>query len=152
MAYIFPKQRSNFRAIIASVVDRLRFDADPDPNFHADADPDPNFHVDADPDPDWHQNNAGPQADPRYPKFHTCWKIRNCFNFSHSIATLQCFIFLISVKCDVCFQYFGQHIEISGKRSTLSTFSFSWNSYGIWIGMLLIPIPIRIRQNDADPT
>jgi len=48
--------------------------------------------------------------------------------------------------------YFGQHIEISGKRSTLSTFSFSWNSYGIWIGMLLIPIPIRIRQNDADQT
>ncbi len=38
-----------------SVVDRHRFDADPDPNLH----------LDANPDPDWHQNNANP---------HTCWK------------------------------------------------------------------------------
>ncbi len=33
-----------------SVVDRHRFDADPDPNFH----------VDADPDLDWHHNDADP--------------------------------------------------------------------------------------------
>jgi hypothetical protein len=29
--------------IVASVVDRHRFDADPDPNFHVDADPDPDW-------------------------------------------------------------------------------------------------------------
>jgi hypothetical protein len=39
-----------------SVVDRHRFDADPDPNFHVDAVPDS--------DPDWHENDADPHADP----------------------------------------------------------------------------------------
>jgi hypothetical protein len=32
--------------LTSSVVDRHRFDVDPDPNFHVDAVPDP--------DPDWH--------------------------------------------------------------------------------------------------
>ncbi len=36
------------------VVDRHRYDADPNPNFL----------VDLDPDPDWHQNDASPHADP----------------------------------------------------------------------------------------
>jgi hypothetical protein len=36
-------------------VDRYRFDAETDPNFHTDAD----FY----PDPDWYQDNANP-ADP----------------------------------------------------------------------------------------
>ncbi len=78
----------------------------------------PNFHVDADPDPDRHQKNADPQADPT-PKFYICWKIRNFATFSQSIVTLQCFIFLISVRCVLCFQYFKQYVEISGKKSTL---------------------------------
>jgi hypothetical protein len=38
-------------------MDRHRFYADLDPNFHLDADPDP--------DPDWHQrDDADPHADP----------------------------------------------------------------------------------------
>jgi hypothetical protein len=37
-------------------VDRHRFDADPDPNFH----------VDADLDPDWHQNNADSHPTPSF--------------------------------------------------------------------------------------
>ncbi len=49
------KKRSN-------VVDRYRFDADPDPNFNVDADLDPDL------DPDWRQNNADSYADP-IPKF-----------------------------------------------------------------------------------
>jgi hypothetical protein len=36
-------------------VNRHRFYADPDRNFHFDADPDP--------DPDWHQKDANPHAD-----------------------------------------------------------------------------------------
>jgi hypothetical protein len=39
-----------------SVVDRHRFDADQDPNFHLDADPDPDL--------DRHQHDADPHADP----------------------------------------------------------------------------------------
>jgi hypothetical protein len=39
-----------------SVVDRHRFDDDPDQDFHVDSDPDP--------DPDRHRNNADPHADP----------------------------------------------------------------------------------------
>jgi hypothetical protein len=38
---------STMVVVVASAVDRHRFDADP-------PDPDPNFNVDADPDPDWH--------------------------------------------------------------------------------------------------
>ncbi len=34
----------------------IRFDADPNPNFHFGAHPDT--------DPDWHQNDADPHADP----------------------------------------------------------------------------------------
>jgi hypothetical protein len=30
--------------VITSVVDRHRFDVDPDPNFHVDAGPDPDWH------------------------------------------------------------------------------------------------------------
>ncbi len=45
---------SNHTVLLCSVVDRHRFDADPDPNSR----------VDTDPDPDWHQNNADPHADP----------------------------------------------------------------------------------------
>jgi hypothetical protein len=44
--------------VTGCVVDRHRFDADPDtvPNFQVDAGPDP--------DPNWHQNDADPHADP----------------------------------------------------------------------------------------
>jgi len=51
------------------------FDVDPDLTFHfdadafSDADPDPNPDSDADPDPEF------------YPKFYTCWKIRNFLDF-----------------------------------------------------------------------
>jgi hypothetical protein len=50
--------RSCFALPTDSVVDRHRFDADPDQNFHFGADPFP------DPDSDWHQNDADPHADP----------------------------------------------------------------------------------------
>jgi hypothetical protein len=47
-----------YRYYINSVVDRHRFDTDPEPNFHVDADPD------QDSDPDWHQYDADSHADP----------------------------------------------------------------------------------------
>jgi hypothetical protein len=43
-------------------VDRHRFDADPDPNFHFDDNPVTDTY------PDWHQNDADPHADPT-PRF-----------------------------------------------------------------------------------
>jgi hypothetical protein len=63
-------------------------DADPDldPNVHVDADPDP--------DPDWHKNEADPHADPT-PSFTNVGKK---ITFSHSIASLHCFFFLIIAK------------------------------------------------------
>ncbi len=64
-------------------MDRHRFDAAPDQDFH----------VANDPDPDWHQYDADPHADPT-PSFKHVGKSE----FTHSFASLQCFIFLISVK------------------------------------------------------
>jgi hypothetical protein len=82
-----------------------RFDAGPDldPNFHGDADPDPT------------RIRIGTKTMPiscgSYPKFYTCWKIRNFFfYFSSQHCQLTMFIFLISVKCVIIFKYFGQHI------------------------------------------
>ncbi len=72
------------------------FDADPNPNFHVDADPDP--------DPEWHQNEADPHADPT-PSFTHVGKLEYFFTFSHSIATLLCFLFLISVKCAIILHF-----------------------------------------------
>jgi hypothetical protein len=72
-----------------------------------------NFHVKSDPDPDRHQNNADLHANPSY----------------NYVGKSVCLIFLISVKTQMChnFQHFGQHIEISGKKLSLSTFTFAWN-------------------------
>ncbi len=60
--------------------------------------PNPNFHVDADPDSDLgrHQNDADPNADPTSCFTHV--EKYDFFTFSHSFASLQYFIFLISVK------------------------------------------------------
>jgi hypothetical protein len=53
-----------------------------------------------DPDPDWQQNDADSHADPSPSKFYTCMMQNQ--TFSHSIASLQCFV------CLMChnFQYF----------------------------------------------
>jgi hypothetical protein len=81
----------NFTSVLTSVVDRHRFDADPDPY--------PNFQFDADPDPDsnWHQNDADPNADPTLRFTH----IAKTYFFT--ISCLQCFILLISVKDVIIF-------------------------------------------------
>jgi hypothetical protein len=36
--------------------------------------------------------------------------------YSQHCFIIQCFIFIISVKCVICFHYFGQHIEIFWKK------------------------------------
>ncbi len=66
------------------------------------------------------------------------------FTFNHNIATLQCFIFLISVKC-VMFQYLDSILKFAGTETSLFFINLS-------ISLKLIPIRIcriRIRQNDA---
>ncbi len=69
-------------------MDRYRFDAETDQNFHVNADPDL--------DPDWLKRvlilmRILPQV------LHVLGK--NCLFFGHSIASLQYFVFLITVKC-----------------------------------------------------
>jgi hypothetical protein len=49
--------------------------------------------------------------------YSTCWKIRFYFSFSHSFATLQCFIFLISVKC----------VKIFSILDSILRFLSAWN-------------------------
>jgi hypothetical protein len=85
-------------------VDQHRFDADPDPNFHVHADPNPNRH----------KNDADSHAD-------TCLYMLENLNyltlFSHSIASLQYFIFLIIVKyfniLEAYKKFFGKKYRIS---------------------------------------
>jgi hypothetical protein len=75
------------------------------------------------------------------------------FTFNHSIANLQCFPFLISVKYVIIFNIFDKILKFSVKKFT---FSFVWNLWNLYqsligrirIGMPWIPIPIR--QSDAD--
>jgi hypothetical protein len=126
-------------------VDRHRFDANPDS--------DPNFHVDADPDPDWHQKmpifmRILPQVSHILEFF---------FTFSHSFAILQCFIFLISVKHDQIFIILDSILKFCGKKVQFINFFMCLALIPIWIGRICIgmpwmPFPIRIRQNDADPS
>jgi hypothetical protein len=53
--------------LITSVVDRHRFDADPNPNFLFNAEPDT--------DPERHKNNANPYADPTN-RMYTYWNLK----------------------------------------------------------------------------
>jgi hypothetical protein len=79
----------------SSVVDCHTFDANPDSNFH----------VDADPDPEWHKK--APHADPS-PSF-THVGNSGFFLLFYNVLSLSNVPYL-------CFQYFIQHIEISGKK------------------------------------
>jgi hypothetical protein len=72
-------------------VDRHRFDAEPDPNFHVDADQDP------DPGSDLYQNDADLHANPT-PSFSQLKNKEKCRTFIHSNSSLQCFSFLINGK------------------------------------------------------
>jgi hypothetical protein len=105
---------------LGSVVDRHRFDADPD----------------ADPDPDWHQDDADPHAIPT-PSL-SCWKSGFFFTFSRSFACLRTLVYL-SHQCQTHFnlQYFGQYIKIIWKKFCLSNF----------ISLELIPDPDTIRSD-----
>jgi hypothetical protein len=96
-------------------VDRHRLDADPDPKFHVDADPDPNL--------DWHQNNADPHVD-LSPSFTHVGKSEYFFTFIHSIARLQCFSFLISVKCAAICSVFDI-LQFSGKKVKFINFTIA---------------------------
>jgi hypothetical protein len=60
------------RKINSSVMDRHRFDADPDPTFQFDSDPD------LESDQDRHQNKDNPHADPT-PSFTQVRKLGNIF-------------------------------------------------------------------------
>ncbi len=84
-----------------SVVDRHRFDTDPDPDFHFNAEPDT--------DPEWHQTDAGPHADPTL----SCNFIHVRKNVLLFTAMLQCFSSLISgngVILDIILKFCGKSI------------------------------------------
>jgi hypothetical protein len=78
---------------------------------------DPDFHVEADPDPDLYCHRTVPILS------QVLHMLENQnYLFSHSIPTLQRFIFLISVKCVICFQYFDSILKFSGKKATFLSF------------------------------
>ncbi len=82
-------------------------------------DPDPNFHFDADPDPDpvWQKNYVDSHADPT-PSLTQIGK-SDFFTFSPCIVSLQCFFFLISVKCVIIFSILNTILKFSGKNFSL---------------------------------
>jgi hypothetical protein len=120
------------------------------PNLYGDADPDP--------DPDWHQNDTDPHADPT-PRFK---HVGESEFFSLLVIALPVYnVFCLSHQCQICHNcpYFGQHIEIFWKKSLVyyGNFFISLELIPIRIGrirndMPWMPIPIRIRQYNADPT
>jgi hypothetical protein len=81
-------------------------------------------------------------------KFYTCWTIRNFSTVF--LLFLPLFIFLISVKRVIIFQYFGQHIDIFWNYLLYQLFH--------WLGIDTDPdrlnldqhalIPIRIHNTD----
>jgi hypothetical protein len=77
-------------------------------------DPDPNFHVDADPDPNWHKNDVASHADPTPSFTHVGKSV--FYTFCHFIVSLQCFVFLISVKCVIIFSILNTILKFSGKK------------------------------------
>ncbi len=119
------------------------------PNLYGDADPDP--------DPNRHQNRYRSSYGfyPQNLVFRHVWKSEFFLLFCHSIASLQCFIFIISVKYVIIFKSFDSILKFPGKKFSLSTFSSAWSLIPIRIGMSWMPIQIliqiQIRQNDADP-
>jgi hypothetical protein len=95
---------------LISVVDRHRFDNVPDPVFHFDANPGP--------DPDWHQNDTVPIHMRILPQIlHPLENKKFFLTFSVSIASLQCFILLISVKGVIIFSILDSILvlKFSGK-------------------------------------
>jgi hypothetical protein len=62
----------------------------------------------------WHQNDADPHAD-RTPSFTHVGKSEK-ITFSHNIASLQWFIFLISVKGVIIFSILDSILKFSGKK------------------------------------
>jgi hypothetical protein len=97
-------------------VDRQCFD---------DADTDPNFHVDADPDPDQHQNDADHHANPTQSFTNTENKEKIKITLYYSFASLQCLIFLISVKGVMIFSIFDSILKFSEKSKVYQLFDLS---------------------------
>jgi hypothetical protein len=78
------------------------------------------------------------------------------FTVSHNFASLQCFIFLISLKEIIILSIFGSILKFYGKSVDYQLFSMPDIDTGptgrIRIGISWMAIRIRIQQNDADPT
>jgi hypothetical protein len=98
--------------VISSAVDRLRIDADPDPNFLVDTDPETY------PDPDWHQHDADPRADPT-PSF-TLVGISDIFLSRHFYLSNLC-------KRGHNFKNFGQHMDSTGIKILWKKYSHNFS-------------------------
>jgi hypothetical protein len=107
--------------VVDIVVDQHRFDADPVPNFH-DAVPDR--------DPDRHQNSADPHAE-----FCSCW--------------------IISLYLVTALPVYNVLSFLTVSLSNVLSISVLLTQYGNFRGkkftFYLELIPVRIRQNGADP-
>ncbi len=127
----FERDRRLFVVLLSSVVSRNRLDDDPDP------------------DPYWHQSSAEPHVD--LPKFYTCWKIRFYFTFSHSVSSLQCFAFLIIVKCVKISVFLTAYWIFRKKVIFYRLFSYVWKWYLSGSGkmMRIRPDPIWIRIHNT---
>jgi hypothetical protein len=66
----------------------------------------------------------------------------NFFTFSHSIASLQCFIVLISVECVIIFSILDSILKFSWNKFSLSTFPFAWKWYRSGSGKMMRIHPI----------
>jgi hypothetical protein len=102
-----------------SVVDRHRFDADPDPKFHVDADPD--------------QDRIDINMMPIFMRIllpQVSHKSENPIFFLHfksQLCQFTIFIFLISVKDVIILSILDSILKFCGKRYGLSTFSYAWH-------------------------
>jgi hypothetical protein len=70
--------------------------------------------------------------------------MENLIFFSHTIARLQCFIFLKSVRGVIIFRIFDRILQIFWKKFSFSTISFDWNVYRSGYGNMIRINPIRI--------
>ncbi len=110
-------------------------------------------------DPDWHQNDADPHADPTSSYTHVRKSVLKK-KFSHSVVSLQCFIFLISDKDVIILSILVSILKCFGKKVWFINFLYAWHGY--WSGSagsesipwLLIPVRngrIRIHALPANP-
>ncbi len=81
---------------------------------------------------------------------HILGNLNFLFTFFHCNASLHCYICFKSVIGFIIFSILDSIWKFSGKSIVFLYICLKWMYFRIWIGRSWIPI--RIWQNDADPT